>query len=425
MKKLFFFVFVAVLTTVSVGQNINGRITSSVYSFQRFNTLTSSDTYLRAYQTVYLNINKANVSLRTRVNFEGDIVSPLDNDPKLRFYNLYIEARKLFKIATVKIGRQSLFNSVAGGLFDGVNFKLKFSKYSLTAYYGGNVPAYQKLELTDNWGNDFVLGGKLNIYPIDHLLIGLSYVNKNFKPVEYTTIRLDKDLNPINYLIQKNSNQFEFLSGKVNYELKDAFRIYTKLDYDLNFTTISKFEISGRYQQSQSLGISVYYNFREPRIRYNSIFSVFNYGNSKEIEGGLDYKINKIFTVIGKFGNVTYKSDNSQRLTLGVNSNYGSINYRKTFGYAGELDAVSIFGARSFLEGFLTPSIGLAYTSYKLSSNAEKNSIVSLLTGLNVRPWKYWSCDLQGQFFNNKIYKNDFRLFFKINHWFNSNLNIF
>ncbi len=421
MKKLLavFILFTSVLS----GQNFNGRISSSFYTFNRFNSLTDSKTYLRSYNTLSFNLTKNNVSLRTRLNLESDIVNPLDNDPRLRFYNLFIEARKIFNIATIKVGRQPIYNSVAGGLFDGVNLKLKHKGFSLVGYYGANVPAYQKLELTDDWGNDYILGGTISANFLQHFRVALSYINKNFKPVEYTALRLDENLNPIQILIQKNSNQYKFVSGDFSYRLKNVVRVNTRYDYDLNFNTTSKFYISARYSQIKNLGISLYYNYREPRIRYNSILSVFNFGNTKEIEGGIDYKINNQFTVIGKFGNVSYKDDNSQRLTLGINSNFGNLSYRKTFGYAGELSSISAYAAHTFFNGLLTPSIGLAYTSYKLSEDAETNNITSLLGGINFRPLRLWSFDLQGQFFNNKFYKDDFRLLFKINYWFNTNFN--
>ncbi len=51
--------------------------------------------------------------------------------------------------------------------------------------------------------------------------------------------------------------------------------------------SLSKVEFSGRYDQIENLGISLYYNYRAPQIRYNSIFAVFDFGNTHEIEGGL------------------------------------------------------------------------------------------------------------------------------------------
>jgi hypothetical protein len=111
-------------------------------------------------------------------------------------------------------------------------------------------------------------------------------------------------------------------------------------------------------------------------------------------------------------------------MTVGVNSSYGSASFRKTFGYAGELTSASVYTSRTFLDGLVTPSIGLAYTNYKLSEDADANDIISALGGVNVRPWRTLSFDLQGQFSDNKIYKNDLRLFFKINYWFNTNLDL-
>ena len=424
MKKTFIALLFLCIPIFINAQNVNGRLMTSFYSFERFDAANTSDTYLRAFQSVLLNVNEGQFSLRTRFNLETDIISPLENDPRLRFYNLYLEGRDLLNFATIKVGRQSLFNSVAGGLFDGVNLKLKHSGFSLTGFYGGNVPAYQKLELTDSWEDDYILGGKFETTALENVRLAVSYIDKNFKAQDYTALRLDENLTPVDIEIKRKSNQYKFVSAEASYSMAKYFNVNTRFDYDLNFETTSKFEFSGRYEQIENLGINVYYNFREPRITYNSIFSVFNYGNTKEIEAGFDYKISQMITVIGKFGNVTFDDENSQRLTLGINSNWGSLSYRKTFGYAGELDAISAYTAHSFADGFITPSIGVSYTSYKLSPDSEENSLMSLLTGFNVRPWRELSFDLQTQYMNNKIYKNDFRFMLKINYWFNTNLDL-
>ena len=125
---------------------------------------------------------------------------------------------------------------------------------------------------------------------------------------------------------------------------------------------------------------------------------------------------------MGKLANVQYKSENSQRVGIGLSTPYGNINYRKTLGYAGELDAVSLYSGYTFFDGLLTPSVGLSYTSYKLSPDAETNNLTTLLVGTNIRPFRTLSFDLQGQYMDNKIYKDDLRVFFKLNYWFNLNL---
>ena len=421
MKKIFLLFLYFSLPFMISAQNLNGSISSSFYTFERFDTLKTSDTFIRNFETLSLNFNYNKISVRTRMNFETNLSNALDSDPRMRFYNLYLEAREIFDVFTLKLGRQPLFTPVAGGLYDGVNLKFRYSGISITGFYGGNVPAYQKLEMTKDLSNDYVLGGKFEVNFLEHFNLGLSYIDKNFKPLDFTALRLDANLNLIQVLIEQKSNQYKFLTAEASYFLNEKVNIDTRYEYDLNFNTTSKFEVSGRVQATDELGIDAYYNYREPKIRYNSIFSVFDYGNSQEMESGVDYKLSKDITIFGKYGNVIYDDDSSQRLNIGATTTYGSFSYRKTFGYAGELDAVSVYTAHTFANGFITPSVGIALTNYKLSPDSDVNTITSLLGGVNLRPWTYLSFDLQGQYFNNKIYKDDFRILFKVNYWFNTN----
>jgi len=420
MKKILLFFLASGMLLTTLPQSLNGRFSSSVYTFERFDTTGSSNTQARTYQMLSFNFGKENIWLRSNLNLETDLANKQISDPRFRVYNLYADFQKIFDVASLKLGRQPLYNSVAGGVFDGATVGLNYSGYKLQAFYGGNVPAYQKLELIDNWNDNYLLGGEFTVYALMDWRFSAKYINKNFASQSYTAVRLDPDLNPINVLIENQSNQYQFLSGEVSYNKQKFGSGNIRYDYDLNFQASSRFEISGRYEQIKNLGITAYYNYREPKIRYNSIFSVFDYGNTWEIEGGVDYLVDNNYTLIGKFANVTYKDERSQRVTLGISSQYGSITARKNFGYAGEMDAISFYTALTQLDGLLTPSLGFSYTRYKLSENDPSNELVSVLAGTNIRLFRTLSFDIQGQYLNNKIYNNDWRLFFKLNFWFNT-----
>lgn len=419
MKK-YFFLALFILPFIINAQNLNGRFSSSFYTFERFDTKNNSETYIRNYEGLSLNFNYDKFSVNSRLGFETNIGNSLSADPRMRFYNLYLEAREILDLVTLKVGRQPLFNSVAGGLYDGVNLKVKYDDFAISGFYGGNVPAYQKLELTDDFANDNVMGASFEGFFLDHFKLGLNYIDKNFKPVNFFAERIDVNSNLTNLLIEQKSNQFKYLSGDLSY-FDEIFTVDTRYEYDLNYEVTSKVEATGRVQASKKFGVELYYNWREPRINYNSIFSVFNFGNSQEFEGGFDFKIDENLTLVQKFAYVEYNDEASQRITIGLNTSWGNISYRKNLGYAGELDGISIYTAKSFADGFITPSVGLSYSTYKLSKDSEQNSIAALLAGVNVRPWKQFSFDLQTQYFNNKIYKNDLRVLLKINHWFNIN----
>lgn len=424
MKKLIILLCLGATMMVSA-QNINGRFSSSLYSFERYDSPTTSEKYLRAYEMLNLNFNYDNISIRSYFNLEGNLSNKMEYDPRLRFYNLYFEARNLLDVATIKFGRQPIINNVAGGLFDGALVNIKKGDYKFSAYYGGNVPAYQKLQLIDNWSDNYLLGGKFTTTVLKDFQFSVGYINKNYKPESYKTVRLlpDLTLNPLLVEIENKSNQFQFITGELSYLNKDFISVFTRYDYDINFNQTSKFEFESRTQGSDRLNLNVYFNYRSPKIRYNSIFAVFDYGNTYEVELGADYQISSAVTLTGKFGNVEYKDDNAQRLGFGLATEWGTVNYRKTFGYAGELDAVSLYSGYTLFDGLLTPSIGVSYTKYKLSPNdAESNNLTTLLAGFNIRPLRMLSFDVQAQYMDNKIYKNDFRFFFKLNHWFNLNL---
>lgn len=419
-KKLLLLLFL-IVGGVLFAQNLNGRFSSSVYMFERFDSADVSQNHLRAYQMLNLNFNYENFSLRSNLNLETDFAQKLKSDPRLRFYNLYFEARNIFEVANIKIGRQPIINSVIGGLMDGASISINKYDFKFSGFYGGNVPAYQKLELIENFSDNFIAGAKLSTTLLKDFQFAVGYLNKNFKPTDYKALRLDPNLNPIQVLISNKSNQFQYVSGEASYFSENFLFVNSRYEYDLNFNKTSKVELDARYEQIKDLGINLYYNFREPRVRYNSIFSVFDYGNTQEIEAGLDYKLDKDYTVLAQFGYVRFKDENSSRLGIGAATKYGTLNYKKTFGYAGEMDAVSLYTAYTFLDGLITPNLGLSYSTYKVSKDSETNNITTLVAGLNFRPFRKVSFDLQGQYLDNKIYKNDFRLFFKLNHWFNLN----
>jgi hypothetical protein len=194
----------------------------------------------------------------------------------------------------------------------------------------------------------------------------------------------------------------------------------TKYEYDLNFQQTSKVELEGESGFGDKFDVVVYGLYREPKIRYNSIFSVFDYGNTKEMEAGVSYHLPYNMILSGRYGYTDYKDENASRADISLSSVYGTLNIRKTFGDAGELNSIAASTGYTFLEGLVTPSLAISYTDYKLSKDDPTDNITAVLVGVNVRPYKSFSFDLQGQYLDNKIYRNDVRFLVKLNYWFHS-----
>jgi hypothetical protein len=73
----------------------------------------------------------------------------------------------------------------------------------------------------------------------------------------------------------------------------------------------------------------------------------------------------------------------------------------------------------------LIPTLGVSYTSYKLSASENTENTVAASLGLIARPLQMLSVDVQGQWLSNKVYKNDVRLYAGVNFWVSEKLNLF
>ncbi len=415
--------FLLILTLYSVSlfsqTVISGRVSSSAYSFERFDSLKNSETYIRGYQQAQLNVAYSKFSLHTSVNLENSYKNPLDYDSRVRFYNLYVEGTNLWNFATIKLGRQPIFSGIAGGVFDGLGVKLTGYNLIADGYVGANVPAYQELKLIDDWSSNNIVAAKVRALPYEGVIFGVGYVSKNFKAEDYWAKRLDENLNPVLTLIRHNSTEYQYLTGEASYE-KEENRLFlrTNYEYDLNLNKTSKIEVEGEGALAEKLDAVVYGNYREPRVRYNSIFSVFDFGNTKEVEAGLSYRFEQNFILSGRYGYTDYKDESASRANLSLSTPYGAVSYRKTFGYAGELNSLSLNTGYTLYDGFLTPSAAVSFTDYKLSKDDAKQNLVSFLFGVNIRPVRSFSVDLQGQYLDNKYYQKDVRFLVKLNYWF-------
>jgi hypothetical protein len=192
---------------------------------------------------------------------------------------------------------------------------------------------------------------------------------------------------------------------------------------DIENSKLYRGEVSLRYNFLNHLGISAEYLHSEPRVAYNSIFSVFDSQSTDEIGGGLDYLIFNKYNIFARYYYVKYTDDNSSRLTFGVNSSLGSITYSRNFGYVGTMDILDAQITYPLYQRRFIGSAGFEFSSYKYQ-NADLQNASALIAGATWRPNNIISLDLQGQMLMNEIYKDDFRLYFKFNYWFLSKLGI-
>jgi hypothetical protein len=424
-KILLFGVFVLAGTTSA--QLTSGRFTTSFYGWQGRSADLEKQNYMRGFENVQFDFAQQHFDFNTNFQLSKDFGTVIATDPELRLSSLTVKARGIADVADVSVGRQFVFAGVGNGLMDGALAKgmLFDRRVGITAYGGYNVIQSRTINLKRNFADNALYGGQLTFEPIDNGVVGLSYMKRTRKPEPYTAVRADSLFNPIVVIIASSPNEEEYASLDARYSLLDKVSVYGRSDYDLNFTKVSRAQLEARVGVVSSLTATAEYLFREPRIAYNSVFSIFNKNSTKEIEAGLEYEVMPMFRTFARFANVQYVDDNSQRLTVGGSYDIVNISYTQNFGYAGDLNGVSVQAVYPVMERKLVPNFGFGFASYQLSDNAPKNTVVNSSIGATYRPSPALSTDLQLQWMHNPLYSNDVRVFAKVNYWFSERLSWF
>ena len=412
--------------TVATAQVLNGRSITSFYTWQQFDTVNSSKTLVRGFESVLLDIAQGDFALHTHVQAASMLQDGLGKDKEFRLFNLYGQWRDIGDAVDLSFGRLPYYAGAGNGTLDGLLTTLRLfeKKLRLTAYGGANVP----LDLAvDDWGplaHNFTLGGQVITTAIPDVRLGVSFVSRQRSRPGYVGIRPDALFNPVSQYIELDPLKEQLVSSDVAYWVSNLY-FYGRYDYNVKTKKTQRGQAGVRYSMSDRLSISADFIHRAPRVMYNSFFTVFNASSVDELEAGADYMITPSVRAFGRFGYVDYVDDRSFRYTCGVAHQYISLTYRGGAGYAGELNSASLQGSYPLLDYLLVPTVGVSYLTYKLGDSEKNEDAFSGIVGATVRPLQTLSVDVQGQWLTNKIYKHDVRLFARLNFWFTQRLNIF
>jgi hypothetical protein len=415
--------FLLLSFSYTLSQTVSGRFVTSAYVWERQDTINKSSSHLRAQETVQLDIGKNDLVLHTYFNASNDFGSSITDDPRVRFYNLYLEKKNLFDVVDVKFGRIPIFAGMGVGAIDGAALKVHPFGTDLlfSGYFGGLMPVDQSLKMFNKMSDNYMFGGQISSGILPNTSLSLSYMERHRKPESIQTFRPDTVFNLYEVLLDNSTLEEQNISFDAYYS-KEMVSAYGKVDIQ-NFK-LYRGEVSLRYNVMNNIGVSAEFLHREPRVAFNSIFAVFDSKSTDEFGGGVDYLLMNQYNLFARYYYVSYTDDNSSRLSIGVNSSIGSLSYSRNFGYVGTMDVLNAQITYPLLKRQLISSVGFELSSYKFQ-NDDLQSASALLLGATWRPNNTISLDLQGQMLMNEIYKNDFRIYFKFNYWFLSKLGIF
>jgi hypothetical protein len=411
-------------TSGAFGQLVNGRLVTSFYAWEQYDTVGTSSTILRAYQLAQFSVAYGDFSVHTYLQGAMNGTSEFGDLGIVRAYNLYARWSNIGRVLDVSLGRQAVYAGVGTGTIDGMLLRgtLLDKQLFLTAYGGATVRSDFR-GVRDNWKDNYNTGAQVLFRSRGGLRLGASYMNRHLERQEYETLRTrDTTFAAYPYQVAPESQAEQYLSGDVAYARGKAFSIYGRYDYDLNFSRTSRVEGGARVNLTERLTLLGDYFYRVPRVAYNSIFSAFVANAVSEIEGGLEYAFLPRLRAFARLAWVSYEGDDSKRWTVGLNNAYGSISYSGSDGYAGQLQSLSVWGSYPVLHNLLVPNLGVSYASYRFSAGEDRQDAISVLLGTTVRPFRTIWFDVQGQWLTNRVYSGDLRVQAKLTYWFSERL---
>jgi hypothetical protein len=410
------------LPNIVSAQVLTGRFSSSFYAWERYDTLSSSHLFVRGIQTAQLNFSKDDVSFQTSFYGATALVNSFGDNGLARVSNMFLRWKNIGGAVDASLGRVPVFAGVGNGTVDGGLLKARAfeNKVSIVAYGGANVKPELHSSGFADLDKNFFVGGQIISSFLTESRIGISYMNRNINREPYGAIRTDSFFNPMTVQIVPESKAEQILGADARIHESKLVSGYVRYDYDINSKRSLRGQLSTRWTATEKLFVTAEYIYREPRILYNSFLMLFPLSAVKEYEGGVEYNLKSDVRLFGKYAYVQYTDDNTQRFSFGVNTEYASVNYTGTTGYAGE--QTSLYGQLVYpiFERTLIPTIGISYANYQLDKYAtESQNVFAASLGAVVRTNQSWSADIQLQWLNNPVAQNDMRLFGKLSYWFN------
>lgn len=403
----------------SLAETYSGRLTSTVYVFQRADSTDGETTHARGTQIFQLARNGRDVTLRTYGQVDGDLASRLVGDPKLRLYDLSLEWHDVLPGASIRLGRQPVFAGAASGTIDGARVDVQpVPPLRLRGFAGGLPPAEHEATLTDELGDNWMLGGQLAVRPTADSRIALAYVAKRRRRPGFDALRADTLGNVFTRFVEPDDRELEIASVDAAWTVARA-TLRGRGDYDHLGRRLTRAELSARADVSSRWTLNGGYTYRSPRLPWSSIFSVFNVDDNHEIEGGVGFRLLPEVRMHGAGAVVLYADESSYRATVGVDTRLGGGSWVRRGGWAGELDGFNLFVQHPLGAGKITPLAQLSWARYRTDSDrGGRETVFSGVGGLTVHARADLSLDGQVQFLRNPRYEQDVRFLLRLRYRF-------
>jgi len=370
---------------------LNGQFSSELYIWEG-----DSDNHIRPYERLRASLMvwrpslDKNLSFHTYLRWTSDLSDKLPGDPQTYIYDAYLKLKGIPKNSELRLGRQYVYSPVGSALLDGMRVRYRLLKSTELDFFGGSSVTGTDPEEIRSLSDYGTYGGRVTFKPNRVCRLGLNWMLRYDEgSIAYHRVGLDA---------RKQAGRFD-LYGKVAYNLEGQ-RLAEMLGRVVLYT--GHWRLSGEF------------NWREPSVSENSLFSLIDFYCYREIRTEIQRKIYKNFAAVGQFQVDIFEDDDSYLAGFGLRSGAYSLIWVHREGYGGDSDGLKGYGmVRLSRQWELFASAD--FHRYKIQELQEdRNDNYSAGVGIQKRFTGGWLLKTEGQYLRNAVRSNDFRLFFRI-----------
>ena len=304
LKFITLLIFIFIFNVSAFGQNINtrGRISNSVYAFQKNDT-----THVRLYQYLRFsatakewNYLSLNVAARVLTDTELD----LPDESRFRAYRLSLSGRNLFNnLLDFEIGRQFFHPGVTMGSLDGLNLNFKFSKQLNWQLFGG-VESH--------------LFKAMKVYNPDQATVyGTNIKYRNLYGTDMQVAFLEKKT--------KVETQWRILALNLsNYALKN-FNFQSQIHYDMVNNRMHRVYVMGKFIPGNDLHFMVHFKLQHPQIYGDSFFQIFDLKKYRQFGLSGWYEFIENYGFSATYNLIQLEEGEGHRIVAAINDRNGSV----------------------------------------------------------------------------------------------------
>jgi hypothetical protein len=213
---------------MTAAQLVTGRLVTSFYAWERFDTVGTSQQSVRAFQAVQLSIAQGDVSLNTSLMGTSNVVGAFGDVGRVRFYNLFLSWLNIGKTVDLHLGRQFVYAGVGNGTIDGVMAQAHFLQRAITVTgFGGATVGPDFTGVRSDMHDNYHFGGQVLTTLIPNARVGLSYANRREARDPYWTLRTrDTTYAAYAYYVAPDADAEELGSADASYTLRDRLSVY-------------------------------------------------------------------------------------------------------------------------------------------------------------------------------------------------------